>query len=564
MKKFLILTILVFLFSFTVAASDSVRESVTYQNAGLLIITQPGENGRVTSSANISILGASDPDFPLYINGEEVKTTLNGFFTLYAELESGKNVFIFTNGENEETITVIQEPPEPYLPPVTIYFEVPIYGAVENDNISRFADFDDDLKMRTPLARGTIVKIIAERGEFYVIEDETCIFKKDVYMLDRAVPEITVTEGRTQKTDNGVSVLFNVSDNPLYSLELEGEKALLSLYANDQTDSWTGLYSFDDGYIKQIKKTASYELSIYSFTFEKPPVGYAVGFYDGVMEVEFRYAATSLSEAAVLLDAGHGGTDPGALGPPGEFGPMEKDFNLYVAGVARDYLEQLGVEVTFIREYDEYINIMERIAHFDRGNRFDISVCVHTNSMPLSSDFSSDDGPLMFYTLDLSEKAADDMIRLIASETGNHYRAPKRQNFAMARYTAAPSMLFEMGFMCNPEDYERLLETGYLDLMGEALGKSIELYLTQTAEISGIIHDFREIEEPEPNFETEPEEEPAVPAIGGQGEQEAELPPASGYDDFGRGVKIFIIIILFMFFGGAALFWKNKDSLNIK
>jgi hypothetical protein len=107
----------------------------------------------------------------------------------------------------------------------------------------------------------------------------------------------------------------------------------------------------------------------------------------------------------------------------------------------------------------------------------DLVVSIHTNSMPMHHDFTSQEGVLMFYTLDHSEQAANDILAHIANNTGHDFVPAIRRNFAMARYIAAPSMLFEMGFMCNPLDYERLLDSDYLDLIAESLGEAIVQHL---------------------------------------------------------------------------------------
>lgn len=196
--------------------------------------------------------------------------------------------------------------------------------------------------------------------------------------------------------------------------------------------------------------------------------------------LELKPVPELLSEAVVLIDAGHGGTDPGALGPPGKFGPMEKEFNLYVAEKTRDYLEEQGITVLFPRNSDEHVPVAERVEYFadlDLDTPPDLVISVHANSMPMHHDFAAEDGPLMFFTLDHSEDAANEILDYITSQTGHDFTEAIRRNFAMARYTKAPSMLFEMGFLCNPQEYERLLSNDYLDLIGVSLGEGIVQYL---------------------------------------------------------------------------------------
>jgi len=514
MKKIIVFIILAFSLSITAGgASDFAKSRMLYEDTGMFILTHPVENSRVTTSSRMSFLGTADNAYPLYINGEEIGTTALGFFSYYAELMLGENTFVFINGDNIESIVITREAPGQWIPPVTEYFGIELYGSTENNYISRFANLNDDLYGRTPLVRGTTFRILAEHGDFYIIEDGTAVFKHSVFQLEWLIPPITVSGGEVNAGENSVSLSFNVTDNPLYEIILDENKAVLLLYAaHDELD----IIIPDGAFITAAEKIPHDSVLCYEFTFEREPVGFIVDFSEGKMNVKFRFAAVSLSDVFVLLDAGHGGHLPGAVGPPGDYGPMEKDLNLYVAEVAQNYLEALGVRTLLIRDRDEDVPILERVAFFDMEP--DISVCIHANSMPLSSDFSSERGPLMFITLDLSEEAVDGMIRIIAEETGNEYVPPKRQNFAMARYTGAPSMLFEMGFMCNPEEYEIMITLDYLDKMGEAVGMSVMQYLGLTDNEQLTIDNVQLPMEPEPPVEEEDEEEPPLIQTSGMGD----------------------------------------------
>jgi N-acetylmuramoyl-L-alanine amidase len=510
-------------------ASADTRESFIYENPGFLIVTHPEVRFRTTTAENMSLLGAANPEYPLYINGEEYSTTPRGFFSAYKELETGENVFVIENGEDSETLIITRNEPGEWFPPRTEYFTHLQYGSTENTYITRFADLNDDLYMRTPLARGTTFRILAEHGDFYIIEDGTAVLQSNVYMLDYIRAPVRVINEVVTEHERGVDVSYTVNDYPLYEIELNGSTALLTIYAAETIER--------------------------EFTFPERVTGFEVNFHGNTMNIRFRYPPKSLSEAVVLLDAGHGGSDPGALGPPSEFGPMEKHFNLYVARGARDYLEALGVTVVMIRDEDSRIDIFDRIDFFDEV-RPDFAVSVHANSMPLSSDFSSAQGPLMFYVMDLSEQAADTVIRRIAAETGNEYNetSARRQNFAMARYTGAPSMLFEMGFLCNPEEYEIMLDTDYLDRMSAALARGIVEQLSMNNELLTT--------EPEP----EPEPEPSVTTP----EQEAAIAVMAGIDAENRQsgsmetdsiINLFAAVIIGLLFIGAALLLPNREAL---
>jgi len=452
MKKLIFTVTAAILLTPTVFAASESR--LSYEPSGGLVITSPNEEARESYYYSaISFLGACDPLRPLYINGDEVPVTVNGFFAYYAEgLQIGENAFTLTNGVNEETVVINRKTPEPVQPAETIYYEQARYASTDGNMISRFYDGDDDDKMGTPLAKGTVFRLTGERGDMYILSDGSYVFKSNAYTLDYNAP-VPVIDGFEL---NGDTARFKLNVNALYSVELDGNQARVTFYG------------LADG-----EKTFNIELG-----FE--PTGYYAEFRDGYLYVRFPRKPEHKRTRAVIIDAGHGGADPGAFGPPGEFGPMEKDINAYTAGKTREYLERRGVNVIFPREGDETTDIYDRIALFTE--KPELSVCIHSNSAALNADYSKTRGMLMFYTLGLSEETADGFIRHISEASGNEYTPPVKRNFAMARYTGAPSMLFEMGYVCNPEEYEKLISTDYLDKIAAAVGEAVIEYLGELPE----------------------------------------------------------------------------------
>jgi N-acetylmuramoyl-L-alanine amidase len=456
-KKHLILLILsCFALSICMVSAEQANRihhaySDDPETAGFIIIPHADDDWTVTiPHGNISLLGACDPEFPLYVNGIETPTTAKGFFTLYVELTVGENLFVFENGEELAELVVTRRIPEPFEPKPPEYFEEPLYGEAKTVNVSRFYERDDDNNPGTPLARGTVFQIIAEYGDMYLIHDGSFVFKNSVELLDERPEGDYCLE------------LFEGDYLPLYSVDFQDEAIIVTIYPFEGEPETFDMYEDrDDIYISE--------------TFS----GYFVDLADGHFPINLKPFPSLLSDAVVLLDAGHGGSDPGALGPPGEFGLMEKDFNLYVAEKTRDYLESHGINVIFLRDSDETFPVAERMEHFaDFENLLDLAVSIHTNSMHMNKDFSSREGPEMYYSMEHSEQAANQILEAVSERTEHELVPAILRNFGMARYTAAPSMLFEMGFMCNPDDYERLLDEEYRDLIALSLGEGIVRYLT--------------------------------------------------------------------------------------
>ena len=136
--------LIIMLLPLLLAADNSL---FVYENPGFLIITHPEADKRETTAPKMSVLGAANPEYPLYINDEEITTTANGFFTAYVDLELGDNVFVFENGDDVQSIVITRAEPDSGwgVPVRTDYFSMLLYGSTENNYISRFANLDDDL-----------------------------------------------------------------------------------------------------------------------------------------------------------------------------------------------------------------------------------------------------------------------------------------------------------------------------------------------------------------------------------------------------------------------------------
>jgi hypothetical protein len=67
------------------------------------------EDNFETTQEHYSISGASDPQYPLTLNGETVETTESGYFSCYVDLQEGENVFVLDNGSDKKEITITRK-----------------------------------------------------------------------------------------------------------------------------------------------------------------------------------------------------------------------------------------------------------------------------------------------------------------------------------------------------------------------------------------------------------------------------------------------------------------------
>lgn len=130
----------------------------------------------------------------------------------------------------------------------------------------------------------------------------------------------------------------------------------------------------------------------------------------------------------VVLDAGHGGKDPGAVGKKVGGKPLlEKDATLAIAKMVRDELRgHKGIRVVLTRDQDEFLSLGERtrIANKEKGELF---VSIHCNSLPTASKRRDEVQGFMIYLLREAKSEADRAIErreneAIRFETGERQR----------------------------------------------------------------------------------------------------------------------------------------------
>lgn len=182
--------------------------------------------------------------------------------------------------------------------------------------------------------------------------------------------------------------------------------------------------------------------------------------------------ARPLTGVVVVLDAGHGGEDPGALGSAGTTGPTESQLNLATAEATRKRLEQLGATVYMTRSDDSRLSYEERMDP-PQELRADFYLSFHHNSTGETTDSGKVSGVIIYYHEDISAALADNLAGSISAALGRKNNGSAQDYYRVTRMTFAPSVLMELGFLSNPLEYEQLCDGLNLWKTADAISKAI-------------------------------------------------------------------------------------------
>ncbi|QWU16808.1 N-acetylmuramoyl-L-alanine amidase [Paenibacillus sophorae] len=179
---------------------------------------------------------------------------------------------------------------------------------------------------------------------------------------------------------------------------------------------------------------------------------------------------TDTKQYRVVLDAGHGGTDPGNTSVGGRF---EKEFNLaIVLKLAKVLEEDSNISVFLTRQDDTAVKRADR-STFANNLKADIFISIHGNSYTKQSA----SGTETYYTRDDSKELADVLHRYIVPATGFIDRNVRKSNFQVTRETVMPAVLCEIGFMSNPQEERTMWDKQFQLRVSEAIASGIKEYL---------------------------------------------------------------------------------------
>jgi N-acetylmuramoyl-L-alanine amidase len=157
-----------------------------------------------------------------------------------------------------------------------------------------------------------------------------------------------------------------------------------------------------------------------------------------------------LSGIKILLDPGHGGAESGASGPTGY---LEKDVNLALSKLVRDELVKRGATVVMTREDDREVSLGDRVAIINREQPA-ISISIHHNSLPDDGDAEKIKGFSSYWYNTQAHSLALFLHDYIIKKLKRPDYGVFWDNLALTRPEIAPSVLLEVGFMSNPEEFE--------------------------------------------------------------------------------------------------------------
>ncbi|KHE66792.1 N-acetylmuramoyl-L-alanine amidase, partial [Halobacillus sp. BBL2006] len=177
----------------------------------------------------------------------------------------------------------------------------------------------------------------------------------------------------------------------------------------------------------------------------------------------------NLKGKTIMIDAGHGGKDSGALGRGGSY---EKKITLKTALSLKSQLERSGAKVLMVRKTDEYVPLSIR-SFYSNASEADVFISLHYNSAPLNVAAS---GISSFYYHEKDKPLAASIQAGMVGSTNLIDRGTLYGDFHVLRENRKPSVLLELGFLSDAIEEQTVRSSKYQTEVSQGITQGLINY----------------------------------------------------------------------------------------
>ncbi len=432
------------------------------QSAYALDIVYPKQNEVTIDSNSTFFVGSADTKVPLKINGQNIDVHKSGGFAYAVDLKVGENQFVIESGDEKQVFKIKRPNPKNILganKPEILYESAETFVTVKDNVPLRSTPVDGGINRIAHFQSGVPVSVMGEKNGFYKVK-----------LNSTQNAWIAINDVRSIEDISPAKLLHReiIDDVNYYIFKLDFDKKVP--------------YVIEGGYPFVVKFYNIEDKPDNTFTFTFPLkqklVGYS-GKYEGnsfILKIR-KFPKISeekpLKNIKIVVDAGHGGDEVGALGCLRD---KEKDINLAIAKNLANELKIRGAKVIMTRTGDDAVELYDRV---DIANKNDamIFISIHGNALPDNFDPNKNSGTSIYYYYPQSKALADCIMKTMDSQLPLADDLVRKGSLAVVRNTNALSVLIEVGYLINPSDNAYLIDKEIQQKAGKAIADGIEEFL---------------------------------------------------------------------------------------
>ena len=352
----------------------------------------------------------------------------------------------------------------------------------------------------TPLPKGSRARVTGQEGTWLRLDYGGWIKAEETKLVPGNIPPQSVIRGIIgQQKKSATEIVFPLQLPVPVEIEQKADSITLSLHnTTAQTDTirldpdplierldWQQVsptqidYTFELNHKQQWGYDLGYDGSNLVFALRHPPkipqitLAGSMKYRNGDLiegNIFENKSQKPLNNIKILLDPGHGGKELGARGPNGY---PEKDVNLLISKLVEQELINLGAEVYLTREEDVDVSLQERVDMIGEVKP-DLAISIHYNALPDSGDAENTKGISTFWYNTQAHAPATFLHNYLIDKLNREDAGVFWNNLALTRPHTAPSILLELGFMINPEEFEWITNSVEQRKLGKAIAQGIK------------------------------------------------------------------------------------------
>lgn len=460
-----------------------------------LSISYPADGAAIYTN-QCFLMGTSDPAQPLYLNGEPVEARApGGTFGVLADVNKGEEtVYTFTQGAASASVTVnttgggsgsggsgggsggggghdgTQSVAPGTMIRTTGWITSLLYDPSSDGNINETVR----LGATASVVDCTETYRNGRRTWAYLLASGDYVLAYNTELAGDVA--MSFTGAQAVQTETGETLTFTGTGTPLAYTNIVDGRLEMDFYDAAFSPDFTVTGS---QMVTAVEVTPGEGCTRVTLSFNQPIWGHTVEYADGTTQVLLKKSPVRsdvfgkpLTGVRVLLDAGHGDQDAGAMGAAGYGAPVEKDVNLAVTLAVKYRLEQMGATVQTIRTDDSFLSLADRNRAITEGQP-DFFLALHHNSVNLNVDANGQTGTECYYFYSAGKTLAETLVRNVSTAAGRKNRSAMWGYYYVTRNTTCPAVLLEIGFMVNPTEYEQVTSAPVIWREAEAVVQSI-------------------------------------------------------------------------------------------
>lgn len=308
-----------------------------------------------------------------------------------------------------------------------------------------------------------------EDSDYYRLYSGGYIHKKDVSILEGFVDiQKSIEAVGIQSHDRGENFIFVGGEGLPYYIGFNENSDILTFQLSNLVDipsSLSHLASkmFDSIQVNNDEEKGSCTIRLHLAEGQEL-WGYQVEYSEGNLYLKCKTPPTLSSNSSkplqgisVVLDAGHGGSDQGAMSVWGAQGPMEKDITLAYAQSLRRRLESLGAEVSLTRSDDSTMDEEDRIL-YSAYKDADLYLSFHGTATESNVNGQAVSGISVYYDNEMSYDLGRLLYRQLASQLKLKNNDLSSNDLSVIKVPLARAVMICPGVLTNPLDYERMTD----------------------------------------------------------------------------------------------------------